>query len=146
MNVVGFVWRIEWSNPYTQPPDGGLRVLAEVFIPNGVRNRCPPEIESQHVLGSGYAVCCRAVVKPIKRRTPEQLALTRQARLRNRMTKQWPLLAEVFIAEELAKRPDYYLEGKSSREDEREAVLAEQQKEYDRYMGGAANVCDSVVA
>jgi hypothetical protein len=46
--------------------------------------------------------------KPIRRWSQEAKAKARVRNLRNRMEKKFPLLAEQFIAAELARRPQYF--------------------------------------
>ena len=45
---------------------------------------------------------------PVRRWSQEAKARVRQRNLRKRMERKFPLFAETFIADELAKRPDYY--------------------------------------
>ncbi len=112
MNALGFLWRLEWSNPYTEPPTGQPRLLAEIFVlcdyPGQGASKRPADLLALHRLGSGYSATCRAIMPASRQLPPETLASTRQKRLTRRMEKQAPLLADQLIADELAAKPDYY--------------------------------------
>jgi hypothetical protein len=59
---VGRLFSIEWGNPYTHPPDGAPRVLAEIFVPHepGRYTPAPPELLGvPHTLGGGYSMSLR---------------------------------------------------------------------------------------
>jgi nitrate reductase beta subunit len=59
--------------------------------------------------GSGWSIGWEAIEqRPIKRWSREAKSKVRQSNLRKRMVKRFPLFAEMFIASELASRPDYY--------------------------------------
>lgn len=117
MSVLGHLYRIEWSNPYTQPPAGQPRILAEMFVPSPRAALVPPEIEAMHRIGSGYSINIRAVSQPPVERSPEARAADRQRRLRHRITDRYPLLADDMIADEISRRSDYYLDGRSDGDD-----------------------------
>ena len=111
MTVLGFLWQLAWSNPYTDPPDGQPRLLAEIYLPcerPGEGARPAPEMIALHRIGSGYSIYCQAVHPAPKQLPPESLAGVRQKRLARRMQQQAPLLADELIADELAAKPDYY--------------------------------------
>jgi len=61
-------WTLEWSNPYTNPPDGQPRVLLEEILSRGQE---PQEIKKQHILGSPYGVHFR----PMATKQPRQLSI-----------------------------------------------------------------------
>jgi len=73
----GYLHRIEWWNPYTAPPHGAPRVLAEIFTDSNVRPlefpECPP--------GGGYLYTMRYLDPPF--------------------------FAEEMIADELAQKTEY---------------------------------------
>ena len=97
-----------WGNPYTQPP--GPRVLAAVLVPRG--QRCPAEVMQHWTPGCGYAVRWELVTqRPIRRWSTEAKAKTRRRNLRGRMERRFPLFAEIFIAEEMERRPSYFAGG-----------------------------------
>ena len=99
----------EWGNPYREPPEGQPRVLRETFYPYATfPHHAPPEIMEVWKPGSGYRVTYTFINEPPKQQSQAALATTRQKRLRRRMEKKYPLLAEQFITEETAKNPDYY--------------------------------------
>lgn len=116
MNPLGFIWALTWSNPYTDPPPGWPRTVAEIFIPSahpGEGARRSVEISAAHreliAAGqTGYVVTCTALMPASKQLPPETLASVRQQRLARRMQKQAPLLAGELIRDELAAKPDYY--------------------------------------
>lgn len=134
VTLVGNVWSIRWHNPYTEPPAGMPRTLAEMLVPvtGGVDGAiCPVEIRD-YPRPRGYTVYCSALLEPLKPFTPERLARTRRQRLERRVQTKTPLFAEQFIAEDLASKPEYYA-GESDRHlvDARERVLAEEQERYE---------------
>lgn len=109
---LGFLWQLAWANPYTDPPSGQPRLLAEIYVPcdypgQGASKR-PANLLALHKLGSGYSVSSRAIMPAPRQLSTEALASTRQKRLRNRMEKQAPLLADQLYADELAAKSDYY--------------------------------------
>ena len=108
---VGRLFRIEWGNPYTEPPEGAPRVLAEIFVPHEP-GRCapaPPELLGiPHTLGGGYSLVSRHVSAPPRELPPESLARVRRKRLTRRVVSKVPMFAEHFIRAEIARKPDYY--------------------------------------
>ncbi len=130
MSVVGYVHRIQWGSPYTEPPDGGLRVLAEVFC----LNNQPPGGFPQHTPGGGYCYSVACVSAPSdKRLTQEQLASVRKKRLVRRIERRFPLFAEEIIAEKIANNQSYY-EGVTDPEiaERRNAAIAAEDAFYRR--------------
>lgn len=106
-----FIYSVQWGNPNTNPPNGQPRVLGQkiVSVPEKCgAPPCPEEIRKLHVLGSGYAVYCDAVQKPIKHWSNERLFAYRRKRLEKRVRKKYPLFAEQMIADALQAKPDYY--------------------------------------
>jgi hypothetical protein len=94
------------GRPPTRAPPGP-RVLKAMIVPRG--EKCPPEIMALWVPGAGYAVCWELVTqRPIRRWSPEAKAAARLRNLRQRMERKFPLFAEGFIADELARRPGYF--------------------------------------
>ncbi|MHB8191803.1 MAG: hypothetical protein ACYDGL_00820 [Bellilinea sp.] len=109
--IRGCVWRVVWGNPYTDPPAGKERLLAEVFEPVGSPfwSKHPPEITDAYPgVGQGYVISWSYVSDPPKQLNREQLANVRRKRLERRMRQKYPLLADQIIAEELSRKPDYY--------------------------------------
>ena len=107
MGGVGPKWRctLAWRNPYIAPP--GPRVLASVLCerPHPV----PPEIMDLWQAGSGYSIGWELVEqRPIRRWSSQAKARVRQANLKKRITRRYPLFADLFISAELAARPSYY--------------------------------------
>jgi len=103
---------LQWANPYTEPPDGGPRVLAEVFVPAERLGQgappCPEEIASLHVPGSGYVVCIAYVDELVREMSVEGKALIRRKRLRRRLETKYPMFADKFYEEDIEKKPEYY--------------------------------------
>ena len=133
----GRLYRIEWANPYTQPPDGAPRVLAEMFVPHtpGSQNWTPAEIEAfPHSLGGGYSVFSRHVSPPPRELPIESLAKVRRKRLARRVNAKVPLFAEHFTQVELNRKPDYY-DGITNPEIEqrREARIEEEHAEWQEF-------------
>jgi len=132
MTVLGSVWSLRWSNPYTTPRDGLPRVRAEVFFPVGHPNYgwggCPAELAELHVIGSGWVISWCPIDAPIKSLSQQALAAVRQKRLARRVKAKYPLLADQIIEEELAKKPDYYA-GVTDERIEAERAAAIQQRD-----------------
>ncbi|NHN89839.1 theronine dehydrogenase [Acetobacter conturbans] len=98
-------WSLAWRNPNTAP--SGPRVMAAVIVPVGTE--CPAEVMDKWVAGAGYAITWELVTqRPVKRWSREAKARVRKGRLKRRLERQYPLLAELLIEQELAKRPAYY--------------------------------------
>jgi hypothetical protein len=109
--ITGRLYTIEWSNPYTQPPGGAPRVLAEMFVPNtpGSQNRTPSEIETfPYSLGGGYSMYSRHVSPPPRGLSQKSLAKVRRKRLARRVNAKVPMFADHFTRVELNRKPDYY--------------------------------------
>lgn len=113
--MIGAVWSVRWTNPYTQPPDNRPRVLIEVYRPEGhpeVRGLKPPAAIQQALdqvgLGSGYSLHWQPISAPPVIKPPDKLAVIRRKRLERRIRKKYPLFADEFIAQELARRSAYY--------------------------------------
>ncbi len=100
----------EWSNPYTEPPEGKQRVMVEVFCRYSDFNsrELPPEIEAVFQFGDGYGATITFINEPPKQMSQEALTSIRQKRIRRRIEKKYPLFAEEMIAEEIALNPDYF--------------------------------------
>lgn len=100
-------WRctLAWGNPYTTPT--GPRVLGAVLCDKPYP--VPAELLALSKPGEGYCIRWECIEqRPIKRWSQAAKAKVRQANLRRRIEKKFPLFAEVFIAAELASRPQYY--------------------------------------
>lgn len=108
-------WSLAWANPYTQPPDGGPRVVRAILVPRG--ERYPPEFLEGYPPGCGYGVRWELVTqRPIVRWSPEAKARTRRRNLRARLERKVPLFADMFEQQELARRPDYFAGGEDHRQ------------------------------
>jgi hypothetical protein len=99
-------WSLKWSNPYTNPPEGMPRVIAEQILPRGQR---PEEIYKQHVLGSGYGIH----FQPMPSSPPRQLTLEAKQSIRRksvarRIEKAAPLFAASLIPQTIAAQPEYF--------------------------------------
>lgn len=75
----------------------------------------PEEIEkisgpgTEYAPGTGWTIGWEPIEqRPIRRWSGEAKARVRQANLRRRIEKQFPLFAEMFIADELQRRPQYF--------------------------------------
>lgn len=130
-------WRIalEWTNPYTEPPNG-KRVLAEKFIITD-KGGCkyPEEWKDLHTLGDGYGFACAHISPPPKVWSKDRLAVTRKKRLKKRIQSKAPMFADQLIEEEIEKNP-YYYNGETDAELEsaRDATLQEWEKRYQRLL------------
>lgn len=132
--MLGAVWSIQWNNPYTQPPEGMPRVLAEFFYFNDdPRARLLPDDVSEYfdkhcVLGGGYSIYWQPVYLPREASDPEKLVKIRKERLKKRITKKYPLFAEQFIEEELKKKKNYYEGSLDTKEEQEKASITEKEE------------------
>ena len=101
MNRENWKYSLRWSNPYTNPPTGLSRVLAEWNHDPSIAERIAAYPSYQ--FGCGFAVCIEFPWKP---RQPRDEATKLQQRERtkktleaNRVRQKLPLLADVIIAE-----------------------------------------------
>jgi hypothetical protein len=125
----GRLYRLEWSSPYTSPPDGAPRVLAEIFI-LGNPTQPPAELMAvPHSLGGGYSLTSRHISPPSKQLPPETLARVRQQRLARRVNAKTPMFAEQFIAAEWARKPEYYAGITDPDIEERKQAALQREKE-----------------
>lgn len=77
-----------------------------MLVPRG--EPCPAELLALWVRG-GYAIGWELVTQqPIRRWSREAKSKARIRNLRRRLEQKYPLFAETFIQEELARRPGYY--------------------------------------
>ncbi|RWR31373.1 hypothetical protein D2T31_04705 [Sinirhodobacter populi] len=105
--------RLFWGNPHTSPPDGMPRIVMAILcdrphpIPSEITQMIRPGADYQP--GSGWTIGWERIdQRPIRRWSQEARARVRQNNLRRRIEKKFPLFAEDFIADELARRPQYY--------------------------------------
>lgn len=112
--VYNGVWQVRWGNPYmphTTPEVLVERTVQDWANASGPCKWAPPAwFDKLCALHPGYNICWtwRWVNRPDRSWPPERKAAMRQRRLRERMEKRYPMFAERFIAEELAKFPAYY--------------------------------------
>lgn len=134
MKIEGFRVAVEWTHPYREPPDGKPRILIErFFITKGGCPKIPDDFHGLAPLGSGYGFTVQHIGPPPRRMEPEKLASIRIKRLRRRIERKYPLLAEQLIREEIDRKKEYY-EGVTDAEIERnrEGALVAWQAVYDR--------------
>lgn len=104
--TAGFVHKIEWSNPYTNPPGNAPRVLAEVFT---LESKAPEGFDNHRTLGGGYSLTICSVSIPTNRQlSQDALKSVRRKRLQRRIENKVPMFAEHFIEQEISKKPEYY--------------------------------------
>jgi hypothetical protein len=133
--MIGAVWKIEWNNPYTNPPEGMPRILAEFFYNNDdPRSRLLPsevnDFYTKHNLqGNGYGIYWQSV--HIQKTLDQgKLASIRKKRLQRRMSEKYPLFAAQFIAEELEKKPEYYSGITDARINQKRASILEAEESH----------------
>jgi len=103
--VTGTRFAIEWLG--YNLPEGWPKVLCEMYVIG--HSRVPDEIERfPHSLGGGYHQSIQHIGYPVTPLAPERLAVIRRQRLERRMQRQAPLFAAQLVADEMARRPDYY--------------------------------------
>lgn len=132
MSTLGHVWQIQWSNPHTEPPEGMPRLLAEMYVPRvgDGSARLPAEIGG-YPRPRGYTVYCMGLGPPLRPLPLERLVKLRRGRLERRLQAKAPLFAEEFIAERLARQPEYYAGTEVS--PAREAILAVERRAFEMY-------------
>lgn len=105
-------WRcsLAWRRGMEPPPEGMPRVLLAVLCEKP--HHCPQAIHDLWLEmgpGSGWSVGWEMIEqRPIRRWSAEAKGRVRQLNLRRRIEKRFPLFAEIFIADELARRPQYF--------------------------------------
>jgi len=108
-NNSGRIYQIRWLNPYTEPPDGAPRVLCEIYLPEHPGGKAPKEIDDFPIsIGGGYSLCSLALAVPVKQLPPATLAVIRKKRIARSIAAKVPMFADHFIAEAIAKKPEYY--------------------------------------
>ncbi len=112
MALLGHVYKIEYSNPYSDPPGGLPRVLAEIFVPacNGQAARPVSEVPeiADYPCPRGYTVTIAGIEGVGRQLTPDQRAIRRRKQLERRERAKHPLFADQFIEEKLAANPELY--------------------------------------
>lgn len=134
--VDGFVYQVAFNNPYREPPDGLPRVLAEMFVlrsERGAGSWVPAEIAA-FPAPYGFSIHITHVGPPTRSQPPERRAKIRQQRLAARNERKAPLFAETFTAEEIARKPGYYVEGVSEADAAYEAAVARERAVYERLL------------
>lgn len=139
--MIGAVWIIQWNNPYTSPPEGMPRVLAEFFYPVDdprMRGDVPDDVmayyDRHHLRGSGYGIHWQAVAEPPKDADQEVLSRRRKQRLEQKMRAKYPLFADQFIAEEMQRKPDYYRGVTDAEIERKRASVLERERERFRVL------------
>lgn len=106
------VYRLEWHSPYTDPPEGRPRVLAEHTIPDWRTSdkQCPAWLDKMHWANRGYCISWTSYWrnKPDRSWSKARKGEARRRNLRKRIEAKWPMFAEMMIAEEMARYPSYY--------------------------------------
>ena len=140
MPHVGFICRVAFMYPnnpgYPPPPPGMPHILAELYLPKeefwALRGRLPTAI-SQLPRPLHYNYSSGAINTPIQPWTKERKIENRQNRLKDRVNRKYPMFAEQFITDAIAKKPEYFLEGVGDREAEREQLLENERREFKRF-------------
>jgi hypothetical protein len=132
---VGAIWTLQWSNPYTNPPVGMERVIAEKLVKYGdpFYSHIPPEFDADKT--PGYTAYWSAVMKPSKQLPEKTLKSIRRKRLQSRIENKYPLFADQFLEEELKSKPDYF-EGKSEPEAQavKNRIIQKEKEMYERFL------------
>jgi len=103
-----YEYSIRWGNPYTEPPDGMPRCMAEE---NTDVNVCPPgiqELKETLGYGSGWFICFSWTRKEGTKWSLEAKQRVRRSRLQRRIERKYPMFAEEFIQEAYKRKPEYY--------------------------------------
>lgn len=108
------VWRVGWGSPWTEPPAGWPRVLAEALEPDWESSdkKIPEDLDALSWQHRGYTIFCamyESEPRDASRRwSPERKARTRRQRLEKRLKARYPLFWRQYYDEELARRSLYY--------------------------------------
>jgi len=138
-----YIHQLSWCNPYTEPPNGKPRILAEIC--SVIRHPEPQEFveacKRLHVLGDGYGTRFFALSPRQKQRewTRERKAAHRRRLLEQRIKHKSPMFAIEFIKQEIDRKPHYF-EGDALDLDIEIAREAALQRIDDLYNRFAANV------
>jgi len=110
---IGFLHELRWYSPYTEPPSGQPRVLAEVYLPIEHPDcRCgTAEFCALFRPGNGYVHNITAISPPPRPQKTETTARLRRLRVERRMQKRAPLFTDELLADELERRSAYYAGG-----------------------------------
>jgi hypothetical protein len=126
--VTGYWHKIEWGSPYSEPPAGAPRVLAETYTDTVSGRKMLPAT----TLGGGYSIVTTFMREPGRKLSPQSLARVRRKRLERRVLAKAPLFAEQLVSAEIARKADYYagitderIEAMRDEEDLRYAALYE---------------------
>ena len=127
----GHIHAIQWFNPYTEPPAGMPRTLAEMFVPSDGNQgaRTPAEIAS-FPRPRGYVCTISWLAVPIAPQPPERLAANRRRLLAKRMQAKVPMFAAEFEAAAIERDPTYY-SGGNNRGPARDELLARERERYE---------------
>lgn len=128
-----------------QPPEGFPAVLGEWVYTHAETActypyMCPEErtlCEVSRVLGLHAHSHVRTPSRPPKSQSDEQRAKLRLGLLRRRMARRYPLFAEQFVVEEVARKPAYF-RGERMNQAEYDALMAQWRAEYDHWCALAA--------
>lgn len=143
MTHVGFHYQIRWNNPYTEPPEGKPLVIAEMFETieqrkqrvNGGDGYFPERLSAMCELGSGYGCHITAITTPHKKLPKVTLAEVRKKRIKRRMQAKYPMLADIFVAEEIERKPEYYAGETDPRiEAMQDEAIREEEEIYQRFL------------
>jgi hypothetical protein len=143
MTHVGFHYQIRWNNPYTEPPEGKLRVIAEMYETIEQRKQrmmngegfFPERLAELCELGSGYGCHINAVCTPHRKLPKETLAEVRKKRIKRRMQAKYPMLADILVTEEMERKPEYYA-GETDPEilAMQDEAIQEEEEDYQRFL------------
>lgn len=102
MATIGAMWQV-------LDPNGQVVARVEIEDWEATDKRPPAELVAANgAPGNGYHLCWSPILPVGKQWSREARARNRVRRLRERTERKYPLLAEIFIQEELAARPEYY--------------------------------------
>ena len=108
------LFAIQWSNPYTNPPEGMPRELIAITRMQESTRDIPPEIQrvietvARPGSGWGLSIGIDEDARPKRRLSPQTRASIRRKSLERRVRKKAPLLADSIIADEIAANPNYF--------------------------------------
>ena len=109
--MITATWRVAWSSPYTNPPDGMPRDLATLDVPDwpSAEHHIPEALHQLAAEHPGYGLHWGSLSdQPRRTWSRETRARNRKRKLRERLQKKYPMLWEQFYAEQVAANPDYY--------------------------------------
>lgn len=109
VSILSVAWR---NGTIAPPPDmdtlDGRTLWSCTVLDRSFERQIKAEHCPSYPLGSGWCFCWTSKGPPPKVWAPERKAKFRRANLRRRLEKKFPLFADLFEADEIERRPNYF--------------------------------------